>query len=294
MSIKGAWAASLTPVTEDHQPDYGGLAQWTGSLLARGLDGVVIFGTTGEATSFSIDQRRKGLEAVRRTLEPERVMVGVGTTALADTIELIHHAGGTGVAAALVLPPFYYQLDDAGVLGYYRELVSRTADLGVPLMLYNIPQVSGVKISAEVAGKLFADFPETIIGVKDSSGDEGSLLAFIEAMPDGVVMAGNETLLPACVAAGGAGTISGPANLWAAPVAALAADPADPAKLEAMVTVRSHLSRYPAVPALKALAARWTGNRSLGRPAPPLRSLTETQDDELASALAASGSRGLV
>lgn len=294
MSIRGAWAASLTPVTSALEPDYQDLARWATSLIERGLDGAVIFGTTGEATSFSLEQRRRGLEAVRAELDAARTIVGVGTTSLADTAGLIRHASSIGVAGALVLPPFYYQADEPGLLEYFQQLALLAGDDNVPLLLYHIPQVSGVAIFPSVAAQLYSDQPDVFVGVKDSSGDRDSLLAFIEAMPGGSVMAGNETLLPLCLESGGAGTISGPANLFAGLVARLAGDPRDGSALDSMVTIRAHLAAYQAVPALKALAARWTDFESMGRSMPPLTSLADSESDDLVGALAASGFHGLV
>src|SRR3974390_2414906 len=108
--LRGVIAAIPTAVADSGEPDCArsiGLARF---LLANGCDGLNVLGTTGEATSFSLDQRRRVMNAYAESGLPlTRMMVGTGAAALADAIALTKHAAELGFAGALVLPPFYYK-----------------------------------------------------------------------------------------------------------------------------------------------------------------------------------------
>src|SRR5210317_1852474 len=110
ISISGVWAASLTPLHADLSPDPRRLAIHVARLLAEGCDGIVLFGTTGEATSFSVPERMELLDRlVAEGVEPRRLIVGVGCAAAVDTVLLTRAAGHHRVAGVLMLPPFYYK-----------------------------------------------------------------------------------------------------------------------------------------------------------------------------------------
>ena len=113
-------------------------------LFAAGVDGIALFGTTGEGQSFSVAQRRRGLDALLAAgIPPQRVVAGTGCAAIADTIELTRHAVGSGCAGALVLPPFFFKgLSDEGIYASYARLIDGVADARLRLYLYHIPQVT--------------------------------------------------------------------------------------------------------------------------------------------------------
>jgi len=107
--LHGVIAAVATAVDEKGEPDGARSATLARYLLEGGCDGLNVLGTTGEATSFSLDQRRRVMNAYAASGLPlDRMMVGTGAAALADAIALTKHAAELGFAGALVLPPFYY------------------------------------------------------------------------------------------------------------------------------------------------------------------------------------------
>ena len=105
-----------------------------------------MLGTTGEATSFTLEQRKRVMSAYRDAGLPlERLMVGTGAAALDDAIALTRHAAELGFAGALVLPPFYYKgVPDDGLDDYIDAIMAATAEKPIPIYLYHFPAQSGL------------------------------------------------------------------------------------------------------------------------------------------------------
>ena len=144
-------------------------ARW---LLDHGCDGPNVLGTTGEATSFSAEDRVVPMAAAAAALDPARLMVGTGCPDLPTTLNLTHRAGALGFGAALVLPPYYYKgVSDAGIEAHFLRLVDGAVAEGPPIHLYNFPQMTGLTFSPELVARLMAATGGRIEGAKDSSGD---------------------------------------------------------------------------------------------------------------------------
>src|SRR5712671_4838224 len=136
--LRGVIAAVATAVDEAGAPDAArstGLARF---LLDTGCDGLNVLGTTGEATSFSLDQRKRVMTAYKDAGLPlERLMVGTGAAATADAVALTRHAADLGFAGALVLPPFYYKgVPDDGLAAYFFFNDTATTEKPIPIYLY--------------------------------------------------------------------------------------------------------------------------------------------------------------
>ncbi len=148
------------------------------------------------------------------------------------------------------------------------------------MILYNIPQVTGVAIPADVVGALKAQFPDRIFGVKDSSGDWASAERLLTRFPDLAILIGDERLLERAVKLGAAGSISGVANFRPDLLnAIMAGAPAD-AGLEPLVEA---IVRFPATSAVKALVAHVTGEAAWRAVRPPLSPLSEAEAAGLAA-----------
>src|SRR5262245_61231380 len=107
-TLAGLIAAVATPVEANGSPDHARATKLARFLLDNGCDGLNVLGTTGEATSFSLDERKRVMDAYKAAGLPlDRLMVGTGAAAVADAVALTRHAAELGFAGALVLPPFY-------------------------------------------------------------------------------------------------------------------------------------------------------------------------------------------
>src|SRR5215469_3252956 len=213
--LRGVIAAIATAVDDGGEPDAArciGLARF---LLANGCDGLNVLGTTGEATSFSLDQRRRVMNAYAASGLPlGRMMVGTGAAALADAIALTRHAAELGFAGALVLPPFYYKgVSDDGLVAYIDAIVSATATQPVPIYLYHFPAQSGLPWHVALIRRLLERFGERIVGLKDSSGDMDFARAAASIDPRFAVFPSTEAALPQARSGPFAGCISATANL---------------------------------------------------------------------------------
>ena len=126
--LTGVIAAVATAVDETGAPDAARSTKLARFLLDNGCDGLNVLGTTGEATSFSREERMAVMNAYKADGLPlERLMVGTGAAAVSDAIALTRHAAELGFAGALVLPPFYYKgVPDDGLAAYVGALVQAT------------------------------------------------------------------------------------------------------------------------------------------------------------------------
>ena len=192
-------------------------------VLDQGAHYLSPFGTTGEALSLSLRERMDALAwLIEAGLPPERLVPGTGVTALPETMELSAHAVGLGCAGVMVLPSFFYaSVGDDGQARYFSELIEKIRDPKLRLVLYHIPQNSGVPVSPALAGRLSARFPEIVVGYKDSAGNWENTLAVIAAAPKLAVFPSSEGQLTNGLANGAAGCISASVNLNAAAIRAV-------------------------------------------------------------------------
>src|ERR1700744_5824763 len=171
--LHGVIAAVATAVSENGEPDAARSTAFARFLLDNGCDGLNVLGTTGEATSFSLDQRRGMMSAYAASGLPlDRMMVGTGAAAVADAIALTRHAAELGFAGARVLPPFYYKgVPDDGLVAYIDAIMSATAAQPIPVYLYHFPAQSGLHWHVALIRRLLDGYGERIVGLEDSSGD---------------------------------------------------------------------------------------------------------------------------
>jgi 4-hydroxy-tetrahydrodipicolinate synthase len=132
-----------------------------------------------------------------------------------DVVALTRHAVQAGAFGVLLLPPFFLKgVPDQGVIDFYSQVIDRVADDRLRIVLYHIPQISGIGLSHHVVQTLAQRYPETIIGIKDSGGQRDVSLAFAKAfMPPLQVWVGNEPDLQTLAAQGAVGAVSGVGNV---------------------------------------------------------------------------------
>src|SRR5215471_18261083 len=213
--LRGVIAAVATAVSEDGSPDTARATRLARFLLDNGCDGLNVLGTTGEATSFSLDERKRVMDAYKAAGLPlDRMMVGTGAAATADAVGLTRHAADLGFAGALVLPPFYYKgVPDDGLVAYIDTIVQATAAKPIPIYLYHFPAQSGLPWHIKLVKRLLAAHGDRIVGLKDSSGDMAYAREAAGISPDFKVFPSTEAVLLEARAGAFAGCISATANL---------------------------------------------------------------------------------
>jgi 4-hydroxy-tetrahydrodipicolinate synthase len=271
-TLAGVIAAVATPIEESGTPDLARATKLARFLLENGCDGLNVLGTTGEATSFSREERLAVMNAYRADGLPlHRLMVGTGAAAVSDAVALTRRAAELGFAGALVLPPFYYKgVPDDGLAAYVSELV-QAAD--IPLYLYHFPAMSGLPWHVALIKRLRDAFPGRIVGLKDSSGDMAFARSAAAIASDFAVFPSNEATLIEARNGAFAGCISATANCNA-DLCARAWAQGDDAALEAAVKVRKLFDGKPLVSGVKALLAHIHGDPALARVRPPLAPLS--------------------
>jgi 4-hydroxy-tetrahydrodipicolinate synthase len=269
--MRGVIAAIATAVDGKGEPDCGRSIALARFLLANGCDGLNVLGTTGEATSFSLDQRRRVMTAYAESGLPlDRMMVGTGAAALADAIALTRHAAELGFAGALVLPPFYYKgVPDDGLIAAIDAILATTAARPIPLYLYHFPAQSGVPWHIALIRRLLEKFSDRIVGLKDSSGDMAYAREAAGIAPRFSVFPSTEAALPEARSGLFAGCISATANLNA-DLCARGYHAGDAGALAEAVAIRKLFDGKPLVPGIKALLAHIHGDPQWARVEPPL------------------------
>src|SRR5437763_12973138 len=144
--LRGVIAAVATAIDARGEPDCERSTALARVLLDQGCDGLNVLGTTGEATSLSLDQRRRLMSAYEKAgLPTTRLMVGTGAAALADAVALTRHAAELGFAGALLLPPFYYKgVPDEGLIAYVEPVLAAPEEPSRPGYLYPRHAQSGL------------------------------------------------------------------------------------------------------------------------------------------------------
>jgi 4-hydroxy-tetrahydrodipicolinate synthase len=270
-TLSGVIAAVATPITEDGSPDLARAVKLARYLLDNGCDGLNVLGTTGEATSFSLDERKSVMDAYKANGLPlERLMVGTGAAAVADAVALTRHAASLGFAGALVLPPFYYKgVPDDGLFAYINTLVKATAQQPIPIYLYHFPAMSGLPWHVALIKRLLEAFPARIVGLKDSSGDMAYARSAAAISKDFAVFPSTEAALIEARGGAFAGCISATSNLNP-DLCARAWAQGDMAALDAAVAIRKLFDGKALVSGVKALLGHIHGDPALARVKPPL------------------------
>jgi 2-dehydro-3-deoxy-D-pentonate aldolase len=210
--LRGIIPPMVTPLSTPSQLDEAATRRQLRRLLAGGVHGVFILGTTGEGPSLGTAVKA---ELIRVTCDEVRgavpILAGISDAAFEETVRLAHLAADCGVTALTVTPPYYFPLGQDEIAEYFQHLARR---LPLPFVVYDIPAMTKVHIEPETMRRLLA-IP-SLIGIKDSSGQmiyHHELLRLARDRADVAVLIGPEELLAEAVAAGGDGGVPGGANL---------------------------------------------------------------------------------
>lgn len=284
--LKGVFAAALTPINEDLSPNYKNHAAHCQWLLDNGCDGLAVLGTTGEANSYSVPEKIAIMEnLVANGIPAEVLMPGVGCCAIADTVELTKKAVELGASGVLMLPPFYYKgVPDDGLYAAYSETIERVADDRLRVYLYHIPPVSQTPISYDLIERLLKAYPDTVVGMKDSSGDLENMTGAARKFPGFAVFTGGDQLTLGLMKAGGVGCITAVCNIAPHWLKELYEGWDGDKGLELqdrMAQLREIIISFPQIQALRAVKARQTGDDSWRESRPPLVTLDQAKSQEL-------------
>lgn len=203
----------VTPLTDRDALDRPGLERLIEHLIAGGVHGLFILGTTGEAPSLSYRLRRELIQRVCSQVSNRLpVLVGITDTSFVESIALAKHAAQSGANALVLATPYYFPAGQTELQAYVEHLVP---ELPLPLVLYNMPSLTKVWFELETLRRLSSI--DRIVGIKDSGGDLTyfqTLASLREQRPDWSIMIGPEAMVPEAVAAGGDGGVTGGANIF--------------------------------------------------------------------------------
>ena len=284
--FSGVLVPVLTPFTPEGEPDAGRFVAFCRWLLDQGAGGLAIFGTTSEANSMSLAERMTLLDQlIEAGIPAQKLMPGTGACAMTDAASLVRHAVDHGCGGVLMLPPFYYKgVSDDGIFAFISGVIDKVGSSALRLFLYHIPPMAVVGFSLDLVGRFIRAYPETVVGLKDSSGDWRNTAALLDWFPGFAVFPGSEVFLLDGLRKGAMGCITASGNVnvpgikkvydnWRGPQAdALQAE---------VTTLRQALQAYPMVPALKRIVAHYHSDPAWATVRPPLVPLDEAQSAAL-------------
>ena len=211
--LHGIIVPMITPLKERDELDRPGLERLVEHIIAGGVHGLFILGTSGEAPALSHRLRHELVGHVCKQVNGRvPVLVGITDTSFVEAVQLANHAAECGAPAVVTAPPYYLPVSQPELSDYIEQLV---AEMPVPLFLYNMPQTTKVVFAIETI-KSLTDL-EKIAGIKDSSGDLAyydDLLKLKSLRPDWSVLIGPEHLMAETVHRGGDGGVNGGGNVY--------------------------------------------------------------------------------
>ena len=280
--FRGVLSPVLTPYDNGLNPDpvrFLAHARW---LLKDGCTGLAPFGTTGEALSLGLDERIELLDAlVEGGVDPALLMPGTGLCSIPDSVKLSRHAVALGCGGVMMLPPFYYKgVSDDGLFAYFANVIDQVSDDRLKVYLYHIPPQAVIGFSLDLVGRLIDAFPQTVVGLKDSSGDWSNTEALLDAFPGFATLSGSEVTLLANLRGGGAGCITATGNVNAARIRNLYdawQDPDADARQTEITAMRECIQTKPMIPMLKHIIAGSTGDPQWAAVRPPFTALDASE-----------------
>ena len=280
----GLGVALVTPFARDGGVDLARLRKHARRCLDEGCSAVTVFGTTGEGASLGLGQRASVLESLDEGGFDLRahVLAGVAASSVEDAVaqaNQLFDAGGRGI---LLAPPFYFKdVPDEGVFRWMASVIERCRSPR-EVVVYHIPQVTGVPFDSALVGRLKRAFPGVVTAVKDSFGDWASTERLIADHPDLHILVGDERMLARAVRAGGSGAINGFANFCAPALLPMTERGEEVPGVNALVEA---LLRHPVTASVKALVAHRYRDDGFLAVAPPLLPVDDAVRAELGAAL---------
>ena len=209
MKLSGTITALVTPFAADGQVDYGRLRELVERQVAGGVEGICSVGTSGESPTLSHEEHHKVIE---KTIEfaagKVKIVAGTGANSTAEAVSLTKAAIAMGGADACLQVTPYYNKPNAE--GLYRHFMT-IADLGLPVVLYNVPGRAGKEIPLDVVARL-AKHPN-VVAIKEAAGSVERVSAIKNLAPDFTVLSGDDSLTVPMISVGAEGVISVASNV---------------------------------------------------------------------------------
>jgi 4-hydroxy-tetrahydrodipicolinate synthase len=210
--LNGIFVPHVTPFTREGMLDLKALRRCARFWLENGVSGLVPCGSNGEAPYLSREERKKVIETVVDEVNGKiPVIAGTGSMSTKETVMFTKDAEDLGVDAALVVTPFYFKPTNREMYEHYRTIV-QTVD--IPIVVYNVPKFTGYSLEPAFIHQLVSENKE-IIGLKDSSGNVGSITEIIRLVDDKIsVLAGTADVALPTFLLGGKGAVVAVANVF--------------------------------------------------------------------------------
>ncbi|WP_333602671.1 dihydrodipicolinate synthase family protein [Atlantibacter hermannii] len=208
-AFRGIISAVVTPMHAEESVNYAALETLAQAQLARGVEGFYCCGSSGEGPLLRFDERKQVLATLVNAAQGKvPVIAHVGTPRTQDAVELAKSAEQDGASAVSLVPPYYYKYSREEIIAYYRRVLDA---ISIPVILYNIPQFTGVELDSLTAEALLGD--EQVLGVKHTSHNLYSLERMIARYPDKVFFNGFDEIFLSSLAAGATATVGTTVNL---------------------------------------------------------------------------------
>lgn len=211
MDIRGIIPPMITPAhAGGSKIDTRSLGDYTDFLVDSGVHGLFPCGSTGEFSSLTREQRKTVIETVADRTERIPVLAGCSDTCVDDVLDYVQDAKEAGADAAVVVTPYYLNVSQAGLRRFFEDIAERSP---LPVVLYNIPKLTGVRLSVESVVQLAE--VSNVVGLKDSTGDLTYHHRVLSATPDSfTVLQGTSHLSLPSLNAGADGATAGAANVF--------------------------------------------------------------------------------
>jgi 4-hydroxy-tetrahydrodipicolinate synthase len=216
--LKGMGTALVTPFNEKLQVDFGGLAKLLQLNTAAGVDYWVVHGTTGEAASTNLTEKKEILSFIQGN-NPNNIPIvyGLGANNTYELLNQVEKIDFNGIDAILSVSPYYNKPSQEGIYLHYKALADACP---VPVLLYNVPSRTGSTITPETVIRLSAH--PNIIGIKEASGNLINCIEIAREKPEGfLLISGDDILTVPIMSIGGVGVISTLANAFPKQMAAM-------------------------------------------------------------------------
>lgn len=289
---RGIYAAPLMPLREDLSADLPKYIAHCRALLDAGCQGLMPIGSTGEAHSFTVEERLETMDALAGSgLPVNRMLIGTSSLAFPDAIRMAKHAVSIGAGGVCVQPPFYYKpAETVGLLDFFSRVIDGIADPRLRLYVYDWESNLSVHHEIEFFHRLFEAYPENAVGIKDSSGVADMLEERCRAFPDREIFAGTDGMILTCLRAAGAGAMSGISNIVPDVTTELYAGfegETGAAMQKRIGAIRDATGGLPWFSALRAMKAWLSDDPAWKRARPAIRGLTGNEEAGLHERLTA-------